>query len=63
MNKKIDSVIKPISKEVTMNSVFFKDEIGLWKGQLYVSMQDANIWNPQTSPNSWEKYTEYIFAI
>ena len=33
---------------------FSKGEIGIWKNQLYRSLIDNNVWNPEAYPAGWE---------
>jgi hypothetical protein len=42
-----------IPEVITVGTAFSKDECGWWKDELYVSLIDNNVWNPEAYPNGW----------
>lgn len=46
---------REIPQVITVTTAFAKGEIGYWKGELYKSLYDANVWNPEQFAAGWEK--------
>lgn len=46
---------REIPEVVTVTTAFAKGEIGHWKGDLYESLYDANVWNPEQFAAGWKK--------
>lgn len=44
-----------IPDTLTVTTAFAKDECGWWKGELYRSLVDANIYTPAAYPQNWVK--------
>lgn len=40
---------------ITVTTAFAKDECGWWKGKLYKSLVDANVYNPEQYTPNWEE--------
>lgn len=40
---------------ITVTTAFAKDECGWWKGKLYKSLVDANVYNPEQYAANWEE--------
>lgn len=40
---------------ITVTTAFAKDECGWWKGKLYKSLVDANVYNPEQYAPNWEE--------
>lgn len=40
---------------ITVTTAFSKGEIGLWKGELYKSLADANVYTPEQYSRNWEE--------
>ncbi len=38
---------------ITVGTAFSKDELGWWKGTLYRSLIDSNVWTPEQYPSGW----------
>lgn len=47
--------IRYIPETITVGLAFSKDELGWWKDELYKSLVDANVYNPEQYPANWEK--------
>lgn len=45
--------IRIIPETITAGTAFSKDEQGWWKGTLYVSLIDANVYTPEQYPAGW----------
>ncbi len=43
-----------IPETITVTTAFAKDELGWWNGQLYKSLADANVYNPDQYAPNWE---------
>ena len=43
-----------IPETITVGLQFSNGEIGWWKGKLYKSLLDANVWTPDAYPRWWE---------
>lgn len=46
---------RDIPEVITVGLAFMKDEIGMWKGELYKSLLDNNVYNPDRYAAGWEK--------
>lgn len=46
---------REIPEIFTPGLAFSKGEIGSWKGALYESQYDANVWNPEQFAAGWKK--------
>ena len=46
--------IRIIPDTITAGTAFAKGEEGIWKGAVYVSLLDANVWTPDAHPLGWE---------
>ena len=46
---------REIPEVFTSGLAFSKGEIGSWKGALYESQYDANVWNPEQFSAGWKK--------
>lgn len=46
---------RAIPEVITVTTAFAKGEIGHWKGELYESLYDANVWNPEQFAAGWKK--------
>ena len=46
--------VRIIPEIITVGTAFSKDEHGWWKDNLYKSLLDNNVWNPDQNPNGWE---------
>lgn len=44
---------RAIPEIITVTTAFAKGEIGFWKGALYESLYDANVWNPEQFAAGW----------
>ena len=44
-----------IPEVITVTTAFSKGEKGMWKGALYESLQDNNVWNPEQFAAGWTK--------
>ena len=44
-----------IPETITTGTAFAKDEYGYWKDNLYKSLLDNNVWNPEQYTTGWEK--------
>lgn len=40
---------------ITVTTMFAKGEKGIWKGSVYESLQDNNVWNPEQFAAGWIK--------
>lgn len=40
---------------ITIGTAFALDEVGFWKGKLYKSLLNANVYTPEAYPAGWEK--------
>ena len=47
--------IREITDPIPAENPFMKDEKGRWKGEVYVSQIDNNIWTPDAYPAGWQK--------
>lgn len=45
--------IREITDPIPAENPFMKDEKGLWKGEVYVSQVDNNVWTPDAYPAGW----------
>ena len=46
-----------IPEVITVTTMFSKGEKGLWKGSVYESLQDNNVWNPEQFAAGWKLIT------
>lgn len=46
---------REIPEVITVTTAFAKGEIGYWKGALYESLYEANVWNPDQFAAGWKK--------
>lgn len=46
---------REIPEVITVTTAFSKGEKGVWKGALYESLYDANVWNPEQFAAGWSK--------
>lgn len=46
---------RAIPETITVTTAFAKGEIGHWNGELYESLYDANVWNPEQFAAGWKK--------
>jgi hypothetical protein len=46
---------REIPEVITVTTAFSKGEKGWWKGELYESLYDANVWNPEQFAAGWKK--------
>ncbi len=46
--------IREITDPIPAENPFMKDEKGRWKGEVYVSQIDNNIWTPDAYPAGWK---------
>lgn len=46
---------REIPEVITVTTAFSKGEKGVWKGTLYESLYDANVWNPEQFAAGWSK--------
>lgn len=44
-----------IPSTITVTTAFAKDECGWWESELYRSLLDNNVYNPNINPTGWEK--------
>lgn len=44
-----------IPEVITVTTAFSKGEMGIWKGEVYESLYDANVWNPEQFAAGWKK--------
>lgn len=44
-----------IPEVITVTTAFSKGERGMWKGAVYESLQDNNVWNPDQFAAGWQK--------
>lgn len=44
-----------IPEVITVTTAFYKGERGMWKGAVYESLQDNNVWNPDQFAAGWKK--------
>lgn len=44
-----------IPEVITVTTAFSKGEQGMWKGSVYESLQDNNVWNPEQFAAGWHK--------
>lgn len=44
-----------IPEVITTTTAFSKGENGVWKGAVYESLYDANVWNPEQFAAGWKK--------
>jgi hypothetical protein len=47
--------IRVIQEVITTTTAFSKGERGVWKGAVYESLCDANVWNPEQFAAGWKK--------
>lgn len=47
-----------IPEVITVTSAFSKGEVGWWKGELYKSLVDYNVYTPSEYARNWEKWSE-----
>ena len=47
--------IREITDQIPAENPFMKDEKGRWKGEVYVSLKDNNVWTPDAYPAGWKK--------
>lgn len=43
---------------ITVTTMFSKGEVGCWKGELYKSLVDNNVYTPSEYAGWWEKWSE-----
>lgn len=46
---------REIPEVITVTTAFSKGERGYWKGAVYESLYDSNVWNPEQFPAGWKK--------
>lgn len=46
---------RTIPEVITAGLAFAKGEMGYWKGAVYESLYDSNVWNPDQFPAGWKK--------
>lgn len=46
--------IRKIKENMTAGEAFAKGEKGWWKGVVYISTYDGNVYTPEAYPNGWE---------
>lgn len=46
---------RTIPETITAGLSFSKGEMGWWKGAVYESLQDSNVWNPEQFAAGWQK--------
>ena len=46
---------REIPEVITVTTAFSKGEKGWWKGAVYESLYDNNVWNPEQFPAGWKK--------
>lgn len=46
--------IRIIPEIISLAEAFSKDELGWWKGVVYRSKKDTNVYNPDQVPGDWE---------
>ena len=46
--------IREIPESITPDAAFAKDEKGKWKGIVYISLIDNNVWTPDQYPAGWK---------
>lgn len=46
---------RDIPEVITVVLAFAKGEEGWWKGVIYESLYDSNVWNPEQFPAGWRK--------
>jgi hypothetical protein len=51
---KYQNGIRTIPEVITTTSAFAKGELGYWKGAVYESLIDNNVWNPDAYPSGWK---------
>ena len=44
-----------IPEAITVDFAFSKGDRGVWKGVVYESMQDHNVWNPEQFAAGWKR--------
>jgi hypothetical protein len=49
--------VRIIPETITASAAFDKNELGWWNAVLYISLIDANVWNPDTNPAGWAIYS------
>ena len=47
--------IRIIPDVITIGTSFSKNEKGLWKDVVYISLVDNNVWTPEAYPDGWLK--------
>ncbi len=47
--------IRVIPEVITVTAAFSKDERGWWKGSVYKSLVDNNVYTPEEYPGNWEE--------
>jgi hypothetical protein len=47
--------IREITDPIPATAPFMKNEEGRWKGEVYVSLIDNNVWTPDAYPAGWQK--------
>lgn len=47
--------IRIIPEIITVGLAFFKGELGLWKGEVYISELESNTYTPDQYPLGWTK--------
>ena len=46
--------IREIPEVITVTTMFYKGEKGWWKGAVWESLQDNNVWNPEQFAAGWK---------
>lgn len=46
--------IRVIPETITTGLAFAKGELGWWKNNIYKSLLENNVWNPDDYPSGWE---------
>ena len=57
LNTEREQILKEhriIPETITAKLAFAKNECGVWKGALYMSLMDSNRWTPEAYPAGWE---------
>lgn len=47
--------IREIPETITADAAFSAGEKGKWKGEIYISLIDNNVWTPDQYPAGWKK--------
>ena len=47
--------VRIIPEVFTVGLAFAEGELGYWKGDIYKSLINANMWTPESYPEAWER--------